>query len=65
MELEGNPIIAQGSYSYGGVEVFHLAAGGKLKIDTTGGGRKILEETVPAGKEWTVRLTVHIVERDV
>ena len=64
MQLEGTPIIPQGTYQYCGVSVFDLLEGKKLKINTTGESEKVLEETVPNGKTWKIRLVVEIIEND-
>ena len=45
-----------------GDDEFELVAGGNLKIETSPGGEEILDETVPVGKTWAVRVFVHIVE---
>ena len=39
-----------------------IPSGKSLKIETTPDGEEVLNEEVPAGKIWTVRLDVEIVE---
>ncbi len=41
-----------------------VAAGKSIVIETTPGGLDICNETVPAGKVWTVSIGVNIVETD-
>lgn len=42
-----------------------IPAGQKLVIETSPGGSEILDVTVPAGKEWTVTISVSIDETGV
>lgn len=42
-----------------------LPAGRVFKIETTPGGAEVLEVTVPAGKVWTVVISVSIDETNV
>ena len=42
-----------------------IDAGQSLKIETKPGGIEILNEEVPAGKEWNAVVTVAIVETDI
>jgi len=41
---------------------FVIPAGKTLKIETTPQGEEILSETVPAGKTWTVSISVSVIE---
>jgi hypothetical protein len=41
-----------------------ILAGRRLTIETSPGGAEILDETVPAGKRWTVTISVSIDETD-
>lgn len=47
-----------------GGEIENLAAGKTIKIETSPEGEEILEETVPAGKAWEVRIYISITETD-
>jgi len=37
-------------------------AGKRLKIETSPGGEEILDEEVPAGKSWKIRIAVSVEE---
>jgi len=41
-----------------------IPAGKTLKIETSAQGEEILQEIVPAGKVWTVHISVFVEERD-
>lgn len=45
-----------------GDQVVTLPAGKSIKIETSPQGEELLNAEVPAGKTWTVRVTVHIEE---
>jgi len=45
-----------------GSDQLTLTAGKTLKIETTPDGEEILSATVPAGKTWTVTVSVHVLE---
>jgi len=47
-----------------GSDIFTLAAGKSLKIETSPGGSEYLDAEVPAGKSWQVTVSVHITETD-
>lgn len=47
-----------------GNDNFTLVAGKNLKIETSPDGEEVLNETVPAGKSWTVIVSVHVREVD-
>lgn len=47
---------------YDGMGTFVIPAGKTLKIETTPHGEEILSETVPAGKTWTVSISVSVIE---
>ena len=48
-----------------GSDEFECAAGKSLKIETGPGGMEILNQECPAGKKYTVRVSVQITETDV
>ena len=48
-----------------GADTFTLAAEQALKIETSPGGEEKLAQIVPAGKEWSVTVSVRIEETDV
>lgn len=41
-----------------------IPAGKTLKIETTPDGQEILAAVVPAGKKWSVSISVNIIETD-
>ena len=45
-----------------GSESITLMAGKRLKIETSPGGEEILDEEVPAGKSWKIRIAVSVEE---
>lgn len=45
-----------------GSDAFTLAAGKHLKIETSPSGDELLDAEVPAGKTWSVTVSVHVVE---
>lgn len=47
-----------------GKGVYNIAAEKTLKIETSPDGEEILNEEVPQGKKWSVRLTINIDETD-
>ena len=50
-----------------GVTIWVLSAGGRLRIQSKPQGEDIddvLDETVPAGKSWRIKLSVEIMETD-
>lgn len=50
------------SKSYTGVKRFTITAGKTLKIETSPNGETIHEGLVPAGKSWSVTVTLGIIE---
>lgn len=42
-----------------------IPAGQRIRIETSPGGAEVLDETVPAGKQWTATISVSIDEVDV
>jgi len=48
----------------GGTGYFSMAAGKTLKVETSPQGEDLLNEQVPAGKVWTVVVSVSITETD-
>jgi len=50
--------------SYEGVEHLTMPEGAHLRFKNTAGEGNFLSETVPAGKQWQVTITVHVVETD-
>ncbi len=50
---------------HGEEESVVISAGMKLTIETSPGGIDILDETVPAGKQWVAKISVDIDETDV
>ena len=50
--------------SYRGETTIVMPAGAKLRFQNTDGEGNFLDETVPAGKEWSVRIAVNVVEQD-
>lgn len=47
-----------------GNDTITLPPGKTMKIETSPDGEEIMNETVPAGKQWTITVGVHIVETD-
>lgn len=47
-----------------GASEVSASAGQVFKIETTPGGEEVLNETVPAGKAWSIHVSVHIEESD-
>ena len=47
-----------------GDQLFEVAAGKTLKIETSPQGQDILDLTVPVGKKWSVQINVAITETD-
>lgn len=45
-----------------GADTFVVTAGQKVTVETTPGGAEILDAEVPAGKTWTVTVSVYILE---
>ena len=45
-----------------GSDAVTLTAGKHLKIETSPSGEELLDAEVPAGKTWTVTVSVHVVE---
>jgi len=64
MELEEKLSVAAVSESilYSGSEVIVIAAGKTLTIETTPAGVEVLSVEVPAGKSWSVRVGISVVE---
>lgn len=60
IELQNESVAAYGGYSGSGTVI--IPAGKKLVIETTPRGEEILEAEVPAGKTWTVSISVNIIE---
>jgi len=48
----------------GGTGYFSMEAGKRLKVETSPRGEEILNEQVPAGKVWSVVVSVSITELD-
>jgi len=48
--------------SYAGATRIVMPAGAKLRFQNTDGEGNFLDETVPEGTEWSVRIDVHVVE---
>lgn len=47
---------------HGAEIVSDVAAGKTFTVETSPSGSEILNETVPAGKIWEIRIDVHIIE---
>lgn len=52
------------SVSYRGETTVVMPAGAKLRFQNTDGQGHFFDETVPEGKEWSVRITVNVIETD-
>jgi len=52
------------SVSYRGETTIVMPAGAKLRFQNTDGEGNFLDETVPTGKEWSVRIAVNVAETD-
>ena len=48
-----------------GQETFNVSAGKTLAIETSPAGGEVFSDTVPAGKEWSVTVSLLIIESDV
>lgn len=55
-------IPAQAGYKYTGT--FTATAGQKLRLRTTAGGEKYIDDTVPSGKVWSVSVHITVTESD-
>lgn len=58
IEASGAKLLKQGSDS------FAVTAGQRVTIETSPGGSEVLDVEVPAGKAWTVSISVTIQEAD-
>jgi len=47
-----------------GQEIVAVTAGQSVKVETTPGGSELLDVACPAGKAWSVRVQVEIIETD-
>lgn len=50
--------------AYQGTTWFFMPAGAHLRFQNTDGEGNFLSEQVPAGRQWRVAITVHVVETD-
>ena len=64
MVIELNQALHPAKVIKTGNSSFNLAADKKLKINTTGEGGQLLDETVPSGKVWSVYIHIDITETD-
>lgn len=64
MAVDLNTYIVEACSKYKGDDVFDLAAGKTLKIETSPNGEELLSRTVPEGKTWHVTVFVEICEKD-
>jgi hypothetical protein len=60
LELTHSPTLLRKT----GGESFNLVAGQSLKIESSPNGEELLVAEVPAGKKWTVSVSVSTVETD-
>ena len=60
--MELNKSIQPAKTVLSGSEILTIPAGKDFKIETSPDGEEILNETVPTGKSWLVRITVDISE---
>jgi len=52
----------EASVSYAGATRIVMPAGAKLRFQNTDGEGNFFDVTVPEGKEWSVRVEVHVTE---
>ena len=50
--------------SYRGETTLVMPAGAKLRFKNTDGTGHLLDETVPEGKKWSVRISLNVIETD-
>jgi hypothetical protein len=54
----------EASVSYHGATTVVMPAEARLRFQNTDGQGNFLDEVVPEGKEWSVRIDVNVVETD-
>jgi len=62
MDLVVGKTITANRQLHGSEIVSGVAAGKSFTVETSPNGSDILNETVPAGKKWEIRVDVHIIE---
>jgi len=62
--MDLNQQTREASVSYRGETTIVMPAGAKLRFQNTDGEGNFLDETVPVGKEWSVRIAVNVTEKD-
>jgi len=62
MDMTSEQVAYAATWTHTGEQVFMASAGQFLKIETSPGGVEILNYECPAGKAWTVHVTVSISE---
>ena len=68
IELDLNEVNIPSRKDLSGTVRWTVSAGGRVKIQTKEAGETvddILDETVPSGKNWSVILSINILETDV
>jgi len=54
----------EAAVSYRGEETLVMPAGSRLRFQNTDGTGNFLDEVVPEGKEWSVRIALNVIETD-
>ncbi len=62
MDLVVGRTVTANRQLHGAEIVSGVAAGKSFTVETSPGGLEILNETIPEGKVWEIRVDIHIIE---